>query len=426
MPRSFSPVPWAYRTNLYEVNVRQYTPEGSFTAFAQHLSRLRDMGVETLWFMPVTPISHKVRQGTLGSYYACSSYTRINPEFGTHGDFAALVSQAHELGMKVIIDWVANHTGWDHEWTLSHPGFFKRNGAGEFYDKNGWHDVIDLNYYDGEMRAAMIEAMAYWVREFGIDGFRCDMAHLVPLDFWRQARQALDVEKPLFWLAETEDVHYLDVFDCCYAWHWMHETEHYIKGTTGLSQLKAVLERYANEFPVDTFQLFFTSNHDENSWNGTEYEKYGPAAKALAVFSCTWNGLPLIYSGQELPNTRRLKFFDKDLIEWTHLPLLHGFYKSLLELRSSHPALRTGITAKPAWVPFSDSAHVFSFRRRNEGGELLVVLNLSDETVAAELLCDQLMGGTYRELFSGASQALHRGASFIMKPWEATVWVSEK
>jgi glycosidase len=195
MNRLFTPVAWSDHTNLYEVNIRQYTPEGTFDAFVEHLPRLRDMGVETLWLMPITPISVELRQGTLGSYYACSDYTAINPEFGTLDDFRELVYAAHQMGFKIIIDWVANHTGWDHIWTKTNPGYYKRNAEGKFYDNHNWHDVIDLNYYDAAMRRSMIEAMQFWVKEFDIDGFRCDMAHLVPLDFWRQAPHGIGCSK---------------------------------------------------------------------------------------------------------------------------------------------------------------------------------------------------------------------------------------
>lgn len=420
MSRLFTPVAWSHRTNLYEVNIRQYTPEGTFNAFASHLPRLRDMGVETLWFMPVTPISIEQRQGTLGSYYACSDYTAINPEFGTLNDFRNLVQQAHQLDFKIIIDWVANHTGWDHTWTKTNPGFYKRNAEGKFYDSNNWHDVIDLNYYDGAMRTAMIEAMKFWVKECRIDGFRCDMAHLVPLDFWRQARTALDAVKPLFWLAETEDYHYLDVFDCCYAWQWMHDTEKYCKGELELFTLKNVLFRYDKEFPSETSQLFFTTNHDENSWNGTEYEKYGNAARALAVFSCTWRGLPLIYSGQELPNTKRLKFFDKDIIEWKAKPALHEFYKTLLEVRRTHPAINTGKASQPVFIPTHADQYVFGFMRRSGTKEVIVLINLSPNHVYIQLP-DGYAHGAYTNIFTKAALDIIPNYSFELKAWDYLV-----
>jgi len=213
MDSNFNMVNWAKNATIYEVNVRQYTAEGTFSAFQKHLPRLKDMGVDILWFMPITFISEKVRKGTLGSYYACSSYTKINPEFGTVNDFASLVNEAHALGMKVIIDWVANHTGRQHEWMDLHPDWFSRNAQGEFTERNGWDDVVDLNFTNTDMRKALIGAMQYWVRDIKIDGFRCDMAHLVPLDFWKEAREAVETIQPLYWLAECEEVNYHQVFD---------------------------------------------------------------------------------------------------------------------------------------------------------------------------------------------------------------------
>lgn len=420
MSRLFPPVAWIQHSNVYEVNVRQYTPEGSFEAFSRHLPRLKDMGVQTLWFMPITPISVEGRLGTLGSYYACSDYTAINPEFGTIDDFRDLVSKAHELGMKVIIDWVANHTGIDHIWTKIHPGFYKKNAEGQFYDSNGWQDVIDLNYYDGLMRKTMIEAMQFWVEDCGIDGFRCDMAHLVPLDFWKQARVHLDAIKPLFWLGETEDIHYLDVFDACYAWTWMHETEKFSKGSQTLYGLKQCLIHYQEHFPENTCRLFFTSNHDENSWNGTEYEKYGDLAKVLAILNTTWSGIPLIYSGQELPNLKRLKFFEKDIIEWNDQPALHHFYKKLSALRISHSALNS--LEKPVIIPNSAEQNVFTYLRKSDAAEVVTLLNFSGNSVSVQLGQSEAQG-RYTELFSGAEVNLNGEVVFDLKAHEGWVLV---
>ncbi|HQR91941.1 MAG TPA: alpha-amylase family glycosyl hydrolase, partial [Sediminibacterium sp.] len=331
MSKIFSMVDWAKDSNIYEVNIRQYTQEGSFQAFAKHLPRLKDMGVEILWLMPITPISQKERLGSLGSYYACSSYTKINPEFGNLNDFKQLVDTAHQLGFKLIIDWVANHSGWDHHWTFEHPDWYLKDAQGGFTEVNGWKDVIDLDYRQMAMRQAMIKAMQYWVRECGIDGFRCDMAHLVPLEFWLEARMQCDAIKPLFWLAECDQPSYHQAFDLSYAWNWMHVTEKHVKGEATLNHIHNSLHSYS-QYPFNATKLYFTSNHDENSWNGTEYEKYGHTAKAWWVFSATWQGLPLIYSGQEIPNKRRLKFFDKDAIDWNQPFTLEPFFKNLLAL----------------------------------------------------------------------------------------------
>lgn len=420
MNKIFRPVEWSAKTNIYEVNVRQYTEEGTFQAFARHIPRLKDMGVEVLWFMPVTPISTKTRQGSLGSYYACSDYRSVNPEFGTLDDFKYVVQLAQKHDMKVIIDWVANHTGWDHTWVHSNPEFYKKNAQGEFYDTNNWHDVIDLNYYDQAMRRAMVAAMRFWVEEGGIDGFRCDMAHLVPLDFWRNARHELDQIRPLFWLAETEQVNYDTVFDCVYGWNWMHQTEFYFQHKAGMEKLHAAIQLMDRAFP-ECYHMLFTSNHDENSWNGTEYEKYGAGALTLAVFSSTWKSIPLIYSGQEAPNDKRLQFFDRDPIEWPAEPRLHGFYKTLLELRRNHPALTADKSAETRILDTGAPEKVIAFMREASGGQLFVILNLSADEVIITLDHAQLEG-SYREIFSGEEIEIDGSRNFKLSPWAYLVY----
>lgn len=415
MNTRFEPVRWSLNTNLYEVNLRQYTKEGTFKAFANEMPRLSEMGVKVLWFMPITPISKEKRLGTLGSYYACSNYTDVNPEFGKLSDFKQLVKKAHDLGMKVIIDWVANHTGWDHVWTRTNPGFYNRNASGEFYDKNGWEDVIDLNYYDHAMRRAMIACMEFWVKECNIDGFRCDMAHLVPLDFWRDARIYLDKIKPLFWLGETEHNNYQQVFDCSYAWHWMHLTESFIKGKAGVDELRLALAEYQKKKLPNTNHLFFTSNHDENSWNGTEYEKYHDAALPLAVFACTWSGLTLTYSGQELPNHKRLKFFEKDEIQWTGINELHDFYKTLLHLRSSFGEE----TAEAQLMHTLGDRNVLAFTKTSSSKQILVILNLSSEQQWISI-SEPVAPGNYRNVFTQKEEAPSLN-ELMMEPWSYLV-----
>jgi glycosidase len=416
MDKLFQPVDWCLRSNMYEVNVRQYTPEGTFKAFSKHLPRLKDMGVEVLWFMPVTPISIKTRQGTLGSYYACSDYKSVNPEFGKLEDFKNLTKQAHDLGFKVIIDWVANHTGWDHIWTTTNPEFYKRNAAGEFYDTNNWHDVIDLNYYDHAMRREMIGAMEFWVRECNLDGFRCDMAHLVPLDFWRQARTHLDQIKPLLWLAETEDLNYQSAFDISYAWHWMHRSEAFSKGTVDVNGINETLHEYLVK-SIRHMYLFFTANHDENSWNGTEYEKYGPAAAALAVLSCTFPGMPLIYSGQELPNKKRLKFFDKDEIQWTPNVQLQGFYKALLDLRKRNRALTSLVANCETFILHTNSpGQVIAFLRVESPVEVITILNISANAVKC-VLHSEKVNGMYTNIFDRQQFLLKKDSTIELEAW---------
>jgi len=421
----FTTVDWASDTNIYEVNLRQYTQEGSFNAFIKELPRLRHMGIETLWFMPITPISHEKRLGTLGSYYACSSYVQTNPEFGTISDFKNLVAAAHELGFKVIIDWVANHTGWDHEWTRGHPEFYRRNLEGQFYDAHGWNDVIDLNFDNRELWTAMINAMKFWVEECGIDGFRCDMAMLVTLDFWREARLQLDAIRKLFWLAECEEIHYHEVFDASYAWKWLHKTETFYKRETGIDGLDEVLKYYDSMFPPTALRAFFTTNHDENSHSGSEYERLGASAEVFAVLCCTWNAIPLIYSGQELPNKKRLKFFDKDFIEWTGNNVLHDFFKKLLTLRKNNPALKAGCAAVQTQRLHTDANQfVFAFLRKNTAtqNEVLVVLNLSDQDKPLVHLTDGNLQGTFTNVFSNAVKDFTHEKHFALQPWEYLVY----
>jgi glycosidase len=403
--------------------VRQYTKEGTFNAFSKELPRLKDMGVETLWFMPITPIAQKNKKGVLGSYYAAADYTSINPEFGTIEDFKNLVKSAHQQGMKVIIDWVPNHTGWDHRWTREHPDWYEKDSAtNDFKRASGMDDIIELDFKNVEVRKAMIDAMKFWVQEADIDGFRCDLAFWVELDFWLEAKPQVDAIKPLFWFGEVdvlENPDYMKVFDACYTWTWMHKARDYYHNKLPISSLDSVLERYSS---APGIKSWFTTNHDENSWNGTEYEKYGEMAKALAVFSCTWPGVPLIYSGQEMPNMKRLKFFEKDPIEWTGQYELHNFYKALLNLRSNNPALSADIeVANNFRLTTTEDEKIFSFLRKSGEREVLVLLNLTPAKTVFQIN-DSRVNGTFREIFSGTSNDLSKSNSIEIQPWGFLVY----
>lgn len=418
MDKIFSTVDWASGANVYEVNIRQYTPEGNFSAFSKHLPRLKAMGIEILWLMPITPISKKLRLGSLGSYYACSSYTDINPEFGNLADFKKLVAEAHALGFKLIIDWVANHTGWDHHWTTENPEWYLKDVKGNFTEQNGWTDVIDLDYGERGMRLAMIDAMQFWVRECDIDGFRCDMAHLVPLDFWKEARESCDALKPLFWLAECEVVNYHDVFDASYAWAWMQQTAKYTKDEATLSEIRELLHTYT-QYPAGALKLFFTTNHDENSWNGTEFEKYRKAANAWAVFTCLWKGVPLVYSGQEIPNTKRLEFFNKDELLWDQPLQLESFYTKLLNLRKKNPAATEGETFI---LPSSHDNQLMAFMRKKDNDILLVLLNVSGEERVKVPVTHPWLSGMFKNLFSELVFSFNANESFELQAGEYFVY----
>ena len=419
------PSEWKHNTNIYEVNVRQYTEEGTFRAFEKEMPRLKAMGVKTLWFMPITPISQKVKKGTMGSPYAAHDYTSINPEFGTMEDFKHMVDEAHKLGFKVIIDWVANHTGWDHVWTVQHPDWYIHDADGKFHIASGMDDIIELDYKNPAMRQGMIDAMKFWVRETNIDGFRCDLASWVEVDFWAQARPEVEKVKPLFWLGEFDELEnpeYGKVFDASYVWSWMHKTEDYNKKNLPLQDLKDLLHKYS-AIGDSSMRAWFTSNHDENSWNGTEYEKYGDLAKPLAVFSATWNGVPLMYSGQELPmKTKRLEFFEKDPIPWTGTYELADFYKTLLNLKSNNPALRGGDPAVTTYL-LNTSANdkILSYVRKNGKDEVLVVLNMSKVPVNFKIT-DSQVSGNFKNVFTGAKRDFNQDKGFSMKVGEYAVF----
>jgi len=415
---------WIKHTNIYEVNLRQYTQEGTINAFAKELSRLKEMGVKTLWFMPITPIAQKNKKGSLGSYYAAADYTSVAGEFGTLEDFTALVKQAHGMGFKVIMDWVANHTGWDHKWTKQHPDWYLKDSAtGDFLKASGMDDIIELDFKNAEQRRAMIDAMKFWVREADIDGFRCDLAFWVELDFWVEAKAELDKVKPLFWLAELDPLEhpeYMQVFDAAYTWTWMHKAKDFYQQQLPITLLDSVLQRYQQ---APGMKAWFTTNHDENSWNGTEYEKYGDMVRALAVFSCTWPGLPLLYSGQELPNKKRLEFFEKDPIKWGSHNELAPFYKVLLTLHATHPALLGDEKAAPVRrVKTSDDSRVFAYLRTNGERQVLVVLNLSREEGLSVNLQDTAVQDAFKDVFSGQTRDFSQDKSLELKAWEYKVW----
>ncbi len=420
-------VSWAHSTNIYEVNVRQYTKEGTFNAFAKEMPRLREMGVETLWFMPITPIAQKNKKGSLGSPYACSDYTSINPEFGTLEDFQQLVKQAHELGMKVIIDWVANHTGWDHVWTKSNPEYYlKDSSTGDFQIASGMDDIIELDYNNPAMRQAMIEAMQYWIKTCDIDGFRCDLAAWVELDFWQQARPQVDSVKKMFWLGEFDELDnpdYGKVFDASYTWSWMHKTREFYQDKLPLSVLDSLLMRYS-AIGDQSMRAWFTSNHDENTWNGTEYEKYGDMAEALAVFSATWNGVPLLYSGQELPNQKRLEFFEKDPIEWDGQYRKAEFYKTLLQLKSAHPALRGGDSSVTTFrLQNSSPGELLAYVRQQGEKKVLVMLNMSAKPIQFRI-DDEAATGSWTNVFDNTTISIASDKEISLPAWGWKVYAN--
>ena len=399
-------------SNLYEVNVRQYTPQGTFKAFEQHLPRLKDMGVEILWMMPIHPIGIERRKGMLGSYYSIQNHKGINSEFGSEEEFRELVIKAHSLGMKIIIDWVANHTSWDNVWTKTNPEFFVKDAGGNFVAPYDWDDVLQIDHTCEAEQTAMIDAMHFWIKEFNIDGFRADLAHLTPLPFWKKARLHLSsLKKDLIWLAETEEINYHEAFDISYTWKWMHTTEQFVKGESTLADCVKVLSDYKKDFDETNLRLFFTSNHDENSWNGSEYDKYGIFAKAWAVFSILYASVPLIYSGQELPNYKKLQFFEKDAIEWNDDLKLQNFYKCLLALRKRNTVF-TSLTATNIFIDeLLVAKNILCVMIKREDVVVLYIINFNTVAVSENIILNDI-AGHYKDVFSGTECILNNSFAF--------------
>ena len=350
---------------VYEMNVRQYTPEGTFAAAQKELPRLQELGIDILWLMPIHPIGVEGRKGTLGSYYAIKDYCDINPEFGTMADFEAFLAEAHRLGLRVVIDCVANHTSPDAVWTTERaPEWYERNAEGKTTFTADWSDTANLNYENKDVWAGMAGAMRFWM-EKGIDGFRCDMACEVPLEFWQETIAGLRADYPgMYMLAEGEEpkLHSLSGFNSSYAWELHHMLNAIARGEKNIPELLEYIAKDAERQPADAFRLMFTSNHDENSWAGTEFERMGEAAKLMAVLTFTLpSGQPLIYTGQEMGWNKRFQFFEKDPIPAWEKNEYFEFYKDLIKTRHENPALAAGDKGgKFEVVSTEDSTLVFT------------------------------------------------------------------
>jgi alpha-amylase len=408
---------WSYQSNIYEVNLRQYSGDGSFKSFAKSLPRLKEMGVEILWFIPINPIGlegRKFKQTDLGSYYAVKDYYAVNSEFGTMDDWKALVKQAHDMGFKVLMDWVANHSSPDNFWMNAHPAFYKRDSTGKAVIPNGWDDTRKLNYDNRELRDTMINAMKYWITNSDIDGFRCDDASDVPDDFWKEAIAGLRKMKTVFMLAEGDKPSLHEAgFDESYPWSVMNFAYGIYSGKTTLAQLDSIVAHNDSIFPKNAFRLYFTTNHDENSWNGTEYERFGEDYKAFAVWAFTMhNSLPLIYSGQEVPNKKRLKFFVKDTIVWNQYALA-PFYSTLNHLRRSTEALAAD--ASFTKLKSGKDEAIYAFLRQKNGSKILVLLNFSKQDQQFSIASD-LVSGAAKNVFDGGERAIDASKVFSLKP----------
>lgn len=411
---------WSKNLSIYEANIRQYTPEGTFNAFAEHLPRLKELGTDIIWLMPIHPIGEKNRKGTLGSYYAVKDYLAVNPEFGTEEDFQNLVNKIHELGMYVIIDWVANHSAWDNDLINTHPEWYTKNEQGEIISPvDDWTDVADFNYEIPEMQAYMTDALKYWVKNFNIDGYRCDVAGMVPTEFWNNVRTELDKIKPVFMLAEANKPELHDkAFDMTYAWDMHFIWNEVAQGKKTVDDIAKKLEEEKVKFKPSDYRMYFISNHDENTWKGTVSERMGDAAKTFAVFSATIPGMPLIYSGQETCLDKRLEFFEKDVIDWNKECDFDELYSALLKLKKENPALWNGeFGGSMERITTTADDKIFAFKRVKDNYKVITVLNLSNEPVQFDLK-DVSSNENLSDLFTNESFTV----SYELNPWEYKVF----
>ncbi len=415
---------WSKNANIYEVNIRQYTKEGTFKAFEGHLPRLREMGVDILWLMPVFPIGKEKRKGGLGSYYAVKDYRDVNPEFGTMDDFKDLVDKAHEMGFKVILDWVANHSAWDNQMIFDHPDWYTKDSIGNMVSPFDWTDVADLNYNNEGLREYMVGSLKFWVKEYDVDGYRCDVAGMVPTDFWNKARKELDEIKPVFMLAEAEQTDLLEnAFDMDYGWELHHIMNEIAKGKKNANDIEEYLKKDMVAYPPDSYRMNFITNHDENSWNGTVKERMADGAAAFAVLSYTLPGMPLIYSGQEVGLDKRLEFFEKDEIDWDLDSYLIGFYSKLNKLKTRNKALWNGDSGGDfKRVETSEDKSVLAFIRKKDSDRVFVVVNLSAASQQFNLKGDGFTGD-YVELFSNQKEVLSGNMEMTLEPWGFRVFV---
>lgn len=416
---------WCRNATIYQLNTRQFSPEGTLRAAETQLPRLKALNVDIIWLMPIHEIGVKNRKGSLGSPYAVRDYYSVNRELGTLADLKHFVATAHALGLHVILDWVANHTAWDNVLVTEHPEWYERDWQGRFRPTPwwDWSDIINLDYRQPGLRRYMTEAMKYWVREADVDGYRCDVAGFVPVDFWNNVRRELDAIKPVFMLAEWEsrDLH-AEAFDMTYAWSWYSGVHDIAAGKADLGALFNYYSWNESAFPPNCIRMTFVSNHDKNSWDGTEFEQFGDALKAAIVLSVAGDGMPLIYNGQEAGNPKRLKFFERDPIAWRDHPL-GDFYRRLFALKHANTALANGSWgAKMVYVPNNFRSQVLSFVRQNEHDKVFAMLNFSKEPRRVKLE-ESLYEGSYTEFFSGGKVTLGPAAEIDLAPWDYRLYV---
>jgi glycosidase len=373
--------PWVKNGIIYEIFPRTFSAEGTFAGIEAKLPELKKLGVTILWIMPIHPVGLDHRKGTLGSSYSVMDYYGVNPEYGTLDDFKHLVAKAHGLGFKLVIDMVANHTSWDSKLIKQHPEWFTKDSTGRIVSPVAdWSDVADLDYSKPGLRDYMIHMLEYWVRDIDIDGYRCDVAEMVPTDFWNDVRTALDKIKPVMMLSEGAiPEHHLKAFDLTYGWDLYHLLGPILAGEQPATAIDTLVAREARRLPKHSLRMLFSSNHDENAWDNPDVVKFGvEGAKLAAVVVNTLPGVPLLYNGQEVGNAVKLGLFEKVTIDWNAHPEFRGFYTELYALRKANQTLRMGEMKR---VVSTEGAHVYSFLRSQGRESIAVVYNFSPSAV---------------------------------------------
>lgn len=420
---------WSYDAVIYEMNIRQLTEEGTFNAATRHLHFLKNVGIDAIWLMPIYPIGEANRKGSFGSYYSISDYCAINPEFGTMEEFDAFVAEAHRLGMKVILDWVANHTARDAKWLTNKPlDWYERDEHGVAKIPCDWDDTAKLNYANHDVWRGQIDAMKFWLSH-AIDGFRCDMAMLVPIEFWQEARRELKhLKSDIFLLAEAEGSEFFDeAFDACYGWEIHHTMCDIAQGKSRVWALRDKIYKEIEHYPNYAMKLLFTSNHDENSWSGSEYERLGAATEVMAALTFLLpKNIPLIYTGQEYGYNHSFAFFDKD-----HMPTLRenrttDIYSKLCQLRHSCSALRS-VEQGGSFVEISNNAPdcLLTFVREDAKHRVVMIANLSPYKIFSDFHTG-IYAGDYTDIISGEQSTLYEHTWGDIEAWSYRLLIQRR
>lgn len=419
---------WTRDAVIYEINTRQFTKEGSLAAAQRELPRLKKLGVTILWLMPIHPIGQKARLGPLGSPYSVRDYLAVNPELGSMADLKRFVDAAHRLDMHVILDWVANHSARDNPLVAQHPDWYEKDQAGKFRPATwmDWSDIIDFDYSKPQMRRYMTEALKFWVREAGVDGFRADYAGGVPIQFWENARSELDQIKPVFMLAEWEYPEFhRKAFDATYAWKLVEAMKNVAGGRADTGALVGYFSWQDNAWPREAMKMAYTSNHDVNASEGTDKELFHAALPAMIAFTFAADTIPLIYNGQEAGNEKRLNFLTRDPIVWREDPMAN-FYTRLIRWKKENPALHNGQYGGQM-IPIKTSIpkQIFSFVRRKDKNKVFAIFNFSAQSQNIEIN-DDLANGEYIDFETGNEVYIKKNTKIDMGAWEYKLLYSNR